>query len=157
MSRRKVIKGGLSVAVGTAMAKAAGQTAAPKPPKLPDDLVRAFVVAGHHDLDLVKKMLTDEPRLLNASWDWGNGDYEMAIGGAGHMGRKDIAEYIISQGGRYDLFVAAMMDEIEVVGPILQAHPELITSLGPHGIPLVVHAEHGKAERVLELIKSIRH
>jgi hypothetical protein len=29
---------------------------------LPDDLVREFVVAGHHDLDLVKKMLEKVPK-----------------------------------------------------------------------------------------------
>ncbi len=124
-------------------------------PKLPEELVREFVIAGHVDLDKLKKMLGDEPKLLNATMDWSNGDFEMAIGGAGHMGRRDIAEYLISQGGRYDLFVAAMMDEIDVVKPILSAHPELANSKGPHGIPLLAHAEHGKAEKVLEFLKTL--
>jgi hypothetical protein len=149
MSRRKMIASSVAVLAATA---AGAQTPAPPPPRLPDDLVRDFVIAGHGDLDKVKLMLEDQPRLLNATWDWGNGDFEMAIGGAGHMGRRDIAEFLISKGGRYDLFVAAMLDEIDLVKQVLGAHPELAWSLGPHGIPLIVHAQHGKAARVLEFL-----
>src|SRR3954463_109115 len=88
----------------------ATQNAVPaKPPALDRDTVKEFVIAGHGDLDKVKQMLAKEPGLLNATWDWGGGDFEMAIGGAGHMGRPDIANYLISQGGRFDIFVAAML------------------------------------------------
>jgi len=34
-------------------------------------------------------MLSEHPTLLNAEYDWGAGDFELAIGGAGHMGRHD--------------------------------------------------------------------
>ena len=63
-------------------------------------------MAAHGDLEKTKAMLAETPSLLNATWDWGGGDFEMAIGGAGHMGRRDIALFLISQGGRFDLFVA---------------------------------------------------
>ena len=68
-----------------------------KPPALSLDLVKEFVGAGHGNLEKTKTMLEENPGLLNASYDWGGGDFEMAIGGAGHMGRGDIAEFLISK------------------------------------------------------------
>ena len=108
--------------------------------------MKEFVIAGHFDLDKVKALLAETPSLLNASWDWGAGDWEMAIGGAGHMGRKDIASYLISQGSRYDIFVASMLGKLEIVRAALTANPELANSKGPHGIPLVAHAKKGGDE-----------
>ena len=80
-----------------------------KPDPIKPDLVKEFIIAGHVDLEKTKSMLKETPALLNAVWDWGGGDYEMAIGGAGHMGRRDIATFLISQGSRFDIFVAAML------------------------------------------------
>src|SRR6266705_556018 len=91
---------GTAVLVNAQIPQAAppAQAAVPaKPPALDRDMVKEFVIAGHFDLDKVKQMLAKEPGLLNATWDWGGGDFEMAIGGAGHMGRPDIANYLISQ------------------------------------------------------------
>jgi hypothetical protein len=33
----------------------------------------------------------------------------MAIGGAGHMVHRDIAEFLVQKGGRMDIFVAATL------------------------------------------------
>jgi hypothetical protein len=117
----------------------------PKPPPLPDDLVKEFVGAAHGNLERTREMLGNEPGLLNATWDWKAGDFETAIGGAGHMGRRDIAEYLIAQGARMDLFVAAMLGELPIVRAYLEAHPALLHSKGPHGISLVAHARAGAA------------
>lgn len=120
--------------------------AKPKPDPLKPELVKEFVVAAHVDLDKTKSLLAETPSLLNATWDWGGGDFEMAIGGAGHMGRRDIALFLIGQGGRFDLFVAAMLGRLDVVKPMLTAFPHLVESKGPHGIPLMVHAQKGGQE-----------
>ena len=40
-----------------------------------------FVRKGHSDLEGVKALLEQEPRLVNACWDWGGGDWETALGG----------------------------------------------------------------------------
>jgi hypothetical protein len=117
--------------------------AKPKPDPLKPELVKEFVMAAHVDLDKTKAMLAETPSLLNATWDWGGGDFEMAMGGAGHMGRRDIALFLISQGGRFDLFVATMLGRLDVVKPMLTAFPHLADSKGPHGIPLMVHAQKG--------------
>lgn len=118
----------------------------PRPDPLKPELVKEFVIAAHGDLEKTKSLLAETPSLLNATWDWGGGDFEMAIGGAGHMGRRDIALFLISQGGRFDLFVAAMLGRLDVVKPMLTAFPQLAESKGPHGIPLMVHAQKGGQE-----------
>jgi hypothetical protein len=124
------------------------------PAALDAALVQSFVGNAHGDLDAVKTALDDEPRLANATWDWGGGDWESALGAAGHTGRRDIAELLLAHGARLDLFVAAMLGEVEVVRAILDAHPEMRDSKGPHGIPLRAHAEAGgdQARAVLELL-----
>ncbi|MCU1256968.1 MAG: ankyrin repeat family protein, partial [Candidatus Angelobacter sp.] len=66
----------------------------PKPDPLKPELVKEFVMAAHVDLEKTKTLLAEAPGLLNATWDWGGGDFEMAIGGAGHMGRRDIALFL---------------------------------------------------------------
>ena len=127
------------------------------PPSLPSDTVRDFVANAHGDLDYVRRALDEQPALVNATWDWGGGDWETALGAAGHMGRRDIAELLLSHGARIDVFVAAMLGEVETVRAILTAHPEAKDALGPHGIPLRTHAEAGggEARAVLELLDSL--
>ena len=116
------------------------------------DRVQDFVAKSHGDLDGVTTGLAEDPTLANASWDWGDGDWESALGAAGHMGRRDIAELLLAHGARIDLFVAAMLDEVGTVRAILDAHPDMRDARGPHGIPLRAHAEAGQATRVLELL-----
>ncbi len=133
------------------------QTTSEKPPPLAPELVKDFVIAGHGDLEKVKIMLEKDRGLLNAAWDWKAGDFETAIGGAGHMGRKDIALYLLSQGARMDIFVAAMLGKIEIVKPTLEAFPNLVTSKGPHGITLMAHAKKGGDDSltVVEYLRSL--
>src|SRR5687767_12110901 len=64
------------------------------------EVVKEFVGAGHNKIDRVKEMLAEYPNLLYSRYDWGNGDFEEAIEGAGHVGNKEIAQYLISKGAR---------------------------------------------------------
>lgn len=136
------------------------QQPAPNVPKRPDPLaptlVREFVGKAHGDLAATKSLLAETPGLLNATWDWGGGDFEMGIGGAGHMGHREIAEFLISQGGRMDIFVAAMLGKLDIVKAMLTAYSGLLHSKGPHGIPLMVHAKKGggPAEPVVAFLES---
>jgi hypothetical protein len=111
--------------------------------------IQAFVGASHADIDAVRAALDADPTLANGAWDWGEGDWESALGAAGHMGRRDIAELLLAHGARLDVFVAAMLDEVEIVQALLPLQRD---ARGPHGIPLSAHAEAGKAERVLEFL-----
>src|SRR5678815_5734931 len=126
-------------------------------PALEATLVQAFVVKSHADLERVKELLAQEPALINASWDWGGGDWETGLGGAAHMGRSDIANYLLDHGARLDLFAAAMLGKLEIVQAALETYPEAINIPGPHGIPLIAHAQAGgdNAIQVYEYLKSL--
>jgi hypothetical protein len=126
-----------------------------RPDPLAAELVQAFVVNAHGDLDAVREALDAEPRLVNATWDWGGGDFESALGGAAHMGRRDIALFLLERGARLDVFGAAMLGYLDVVQRAIEANPAVADAPGPHGIPLVAHAKAGgeQAARVVELLE----
>ena len=112
-------------------------------PALQPAMVQAFVGVAHGDLARVEELLGGEPALINAAWDWGGGDWETALGAAAHMGRRDIAEYLLARGARLDLFAAAMLGHLEIVRATLAAFPEARDVRGPHGITLLAHARAG--------------
>jgi hypothetical protein len=126
------------------------------PPSLDPDQVQSFVANAHGDFDAVQALLLEEPRLVNAAWDWGGGDWETALGAAAHMGRRQIALFLLEHGARLDLFAAAMLGYFDIVSAILSDFPEMHDAKGPHGIPLVEHARAGGADAraVLELLEA---
>jgi hypothetical protein len=126
------------------------------PLPLDPELVHQFVANAHGNIDAVGAALTEEPRLVNAAWDWGGGDWETGLGAAAHMGRRDIAELLLGHGARLDVFAAAMLGEVEIVRALLAAHPAVRDAKGPHGIPLLAHAEAGgeQAAAVLALLSA---
>ncbi|MFL5917691.1 MAG: ankyrin repeat domain-containing protein [Gaiellaceae bacterium] len=128
-----------------------------KPLPIDAALVNEFVLKAHGDLGVVKQLLEQEPAIVNAAWDWGGGDWETGLGAAAHVGRRDIAEYLLEHGARMDIFAAAMLGETEIVRAMLDAQPELREARGPHGIPLRAHAEAGgeDARRVLDLLQAV--
>jgi len=107
------------------------------------DVVKEFVIAGHGKLDRVKEMLEEYPNLLFCRYDWGNGDFEEAIEGAGHVGNKEIANYLIEKGARPNLFVLTMLGETVIVKSVIEKYPSLLTAKGPHGLSLLHHATKG--------------
>jgi hypothetical protein len=119
-------------------------------------MVESFVSKAHGDFEGVQALLAEEPALVNATWDWGGGDFETALGAAAHMGRRDIALFLLERGARIDVFAAAMLGETEIVRAVLAAHPEARDVPGPHGIPLIEHARAGgdEAREVLELLET---
>lgn len=121
-------------------------------------LAQDFVIYAHSDLKMVEKLCQREPGLVNASIDWGAGDWETGLGGASHMGRRDIVEFLLSKGARSDIFCAAMMGMLESVKQWLELEPKLIDAKGPHGFSLHFHAQVGqeKAKPVLDYLQSIK-
>ncbi len=132
-------------------------TKKPKGEPLAADLVKEWVGKAHSDLARVKELFAQEPRLLNASWDWGGGDFESALEAAGHVGNRDIAEFLLANGARMNLFCAAMLGKLDIVKATLDAFPDLKNSAGPHGLKLKHHATKGgeQAKAVLEYLESI--
>ena len=125
------------------------------PARVDSALVEAFVGQAHSDLDRVRELLGGYPELVNAAWDWGGGDWETGLGAAAHMGRRDIALFLLAEGARMDVFAAAMLGELAIVAAMIEAFPELRFARGPHGIPLIAHAEAGgdHAAGVLEFLQ----
>lgn len=129
-----------------------------KKPQINRVLVQDFVIFAHSEFDMTKKLLEKEPALLNATMDWGGGDWETALGGASHMGRRDIAEFLLEKGARIDIFCAAMLGLLDAVKAFLTLQPKLIDAKGPHGFSLHFHAQVGQkhAEPVLDYLQSIK-
>jgi hypothetical protein len=115
-----------------------------EPPPYNIDLVKEFVIAGHGNFDKAQSMVKDHPNLIFSKFDWGNGDFEAAIEGAGHVGNREIAEFLIDAGSRVTLFVLTMLGRTELVKPVLEAYPKLIFAYGPHGFTLLHHAKVGR-------------
>jgi hypothetical protein len=126
-------------------------------PQLDRARVKRFVIAGHMNLPAVKAMLAEEPNLINGAIDWGNGDFETALGGASHVGRRDIAEYLLEHNARMDIFAATMLGRLDIVSAAVAAFPNIIHVPGPHRIPLIVHAEKGgpAAKAVLDFLRPL--
>lgn len=126
-----------------------------KPPPLDKQMIQEFVGAGHNNLDKVKKLYAEQPALVYAAHDLGGGDFETAIEGAGHVGNKEIALFLIEKGARTNLFVLTMLGKTAIVKPFLEAFPAYLTARGPHGFTLLHHAQRGgdDAKELLEYLK----
>jgi ankyrin repeat protein len=116
-------------------------------------VVDEFVGAGHRDLDKVKEMVEQDPKLVFASRDLGGGDWETALEGASHMGRYDIVEFLLSKGARITACCSAMLGQRDVLIPLLAATPSVATTKGPHGLTLLYHAAIGGDVAIAEAIK----
>ena len=112
-------------------------------------LVAEVVGASHTDLARVRALVDARPALARASWDWGFGDWESALGAASHMGRRDIAEYLMARGARPNLFTWAMLGRLEAVRAVVEGSPGVASIAGPHGITLLAHARAGGADAAL--------
>jgi hypothetical protein len=150
LTRKRFIVTSIASAAGIVLIPqvvAAQQTVPPaktlKGPPLDKGLVKEFVIAGHNDLEKVKAMLSENPDLLNASFNWKDWDWEDAVGGAGHMGHREIAVYLLEQGARPTICIAAMLGYLDVVKAFITTFPQMKNSVGPHNISLMAHAVKG--------------
>lgn len=129
-----------------------------KTPQLNRTMLQDFVIYAHSDLDMTKKLLDREPTLLNGMMDWGNGDWESALGGASHMGRHDIVDFLLERGARMDIFCATMKGQLEAVKAFLTLQPKLIDARGPHGFNLHFHAQLAgkRADEMVAYLQSVK-
>lgn len=121
-------------------------------------MAQDFIIYAHSDLEMTQKLLDREPGLVNAFIDWGGGDWESALGGASHMGRTEIVQFLLSRGARIDLFCAAMLGQLDAIKAFLTLQPNLIDAKGPHGFSLHFHAQVGgdQAKSTLDYLQSIK-
>ncbi len=105
--------------------------------------VQDVVRFAHFNLDNVKKLVSARPALAKASWDWGFGDWESALGAASHMGRRDIAKVLMDHGARPTIFTFAMLGNLDAIRAMIEANPGIQRLHGPHGITLLSHTKFG--------------
>lgn len=120
-------------------------------------MVREMVGVSHSNLARVKELLAIHPTLARASYDWGFGDWEDALGAASHVGNREIAETLLASGARPTIFSAAMLGQLDVVKAFIAASPGIESTPGPHGITLLRHATAGgpRAQGVAEYLKTL--
>jgi ankyrin repeat protein len=109
-------------------------------------MVKSFVAFSHGNFKGIKELLAKEPQLINASWDWINGDWETGLGAASHVGNRDIAEFLLDKGARINVFAMTMLGHTDMVKIILKTYPKTHAVRGPHGIPLLSHAIYGREQ-----------
>jgi uncharacterized protein len=118
------------------------------------ELIKAFVIAGHSDLEKVRAMLTQHPELLNQAFEWRPGDFEDALAAAAHIGTRDVAEYLLQQGAPLTLCAAAMLGRVDDVRAFLDADPVQVNGRGAHGISLMYHAVLSGKLELVQLLKE---
>lgn len=124
-------------------------------PSIDDKIVSEVVGASHFNLDKVKELVNRRPELARATWDWAFGDWETALGAASHVGRRDIAAFLMSKGARPDIFTFAMLGNHDAVKAMIMSTPGIQSIAGPHGITLLQHAKNGlRSEGITELQKK---
>lgn len=123
-------------------------------PSMNDAMASGIVGASHTNFDKVKELVTQRPELAGASWDWGFGDWETALGAASHVGRRDIAELLISHGARPDIFTFTMMGMFKSVQEIVETVAGIQTHPGPHGITLLQHAKNRLSDKNISTTDS---
>ncbi len=116
--------------------------------------IRAFVFAAHSDIEATKKIVEAKPLLLNCTNQFRKGDFETAIGGASHMGRKDIADLLVGKGARLDIFNLAFLGYSDLVRQLVTDFPQLLRAPGPHGFTLLHHAKVGKQEDLMAWLEE---
>ncbi|WP_282160814.1 hypothetical protein [Ulvibacterium marinum] len=110
--------------------------------------ISEFVSAAHKSLEDTQKIIEAKPLLLNCTSQLAKGDFETAIGGASHMGRKDIADFLVSKGARLDIFNYTFLGYDDFVRKLIMDHPHLLNAPGPHGFSLLHHAEVGERKEL---------
>ncbi len=106
-------------------------------PEMTQEYIQQFVMVGHGNLEAVKEKLAQDPRLLDAMFvAWG----ETALGAASHVGRRDIAEYLLEQGAKMTICTAAMMGMRDVVADYLREDSSQANAQGAHGLTVLYHA-----------------
>jgi uncharacterized protein len=165
MNRRHFFSHSIASAAALTIASASpAQTSTPPTPKkgtepvrgpqLDAALVKEFVGAGHGNLPRVKELIAEQPKLVFCSYDWGAGDFETALGGASHVGRREIALHLLDAGARIDAFCAAMLGETAVVTALLRLSPATARTRGPHNYTLLYHAGYNGDVAIGEAIAA---
>ena len=118
------------------------------------EAIYEFVAAAHKDFDETKRIVEANPLILNCTNQFSMGDFETAVGGASHMGRRDIANLLIAKGARLDIFNFAFIGFDDLVKQLVDEYPQLLRAPGPHGFTLLHHAKVGERKNLMSWLQE---
>lgn len=101
------------------------------------ELVEPFVLAAHGNFAKVQELYEQHPEMLNVPWAKFD---ETALQASSHMGRREIAQYLLSKGAPLNICAAAMLGMQAEVAAFLAQDASLANARGAHGIPVLFHA-----------------
>ncbi|MEO1288226.1 MAG: ankyrin repeat domain-containing protein [Chloroflexota bacterium] len=116
------------------------------------DLVRELVMAAHRDLDEVKRLVAEHPDLIDEAVEWRPQQTETSLQAASHIGRRDIAEFLLENGAKPNMVVYAMLGDEEQFNAMLADDPDNINEIGAHNFSLMFHAALGGNLNIIETI-----
>jgi ankyrin repeat protein len=114
--------------------------------------IREFVIAGHGNLEKVKQMLAENPKLLNMSYRWNENDAETAVQAAAQVGSTNVAQFLLKQGAPLEICTAAMLGMRDEVEQRLNEDPRNANATGAHRIPLLPHAVWSENTSLVQLV-----
>ena len=151
MNRKEFMHAGLALSGLAVLPAALGNT---QKDIFEAEQIHEFVSAAHGDLAKTKKILQENPLIINCANQFNKGDFETALGGASHMGRNDIADFLIEKGARLDMFSMTFLGYTDFVRALIGKLPHYLTAPGPHGFTLLHHANVGKNEKFADWLKK---
>lgn len=114
--------------------------------------IREFVGASHGDLATVKRLLAQDPSLLNVVYEWAPNNFETPLQAASHVGNRTMAEFLLEQGAPLTVITAAMLADEANFNRLLAEDGERIHEKGGHGISLLFHAAIGGSQAITEQV-----
>ena len=97
-------------------------------------------------------MLGENPKLLNASYQWNQNDTETAVQAAAQVGSANVAQFLLKQGAPLETCTAAMLGMRDEVERRLTEDPSNANATGAHGIPLLPHAVWSENPGLVQLV-----
>jgi ankyrin repeat protein len=115
------------------------------------DLIEQFILAAHGNFARVQELYFQHPAVLNVKFEKFD---ENALEAAGHMGRRDIAEWLLDQGAPITIYAAAMLGETNRVAAFLEEDASSAGQPGVHGFSVLFHAALGGKIEIAELLEA---
>lgn len=121
----------------------------------PVDPMRHLIIAAHSSLESLKESLAAHPEWIDTPYDWGErGGLETPLGAAAHVGRRDLAEYLLAQGATLTPVAAASLGLTDELGAFIDADSANANAKGAHGISILVHAAIGGSVPALDILQA---
>lgn len=119
------------------------------PANITQEEANNFIITCHHNLEAVKQQVAATATIVNVYNPAAN---ETALGAAGHMGNRPIAEYLLENGAELELAAAAMLGMKDKVAEWLAKDASLAASGGAHGISVAFHAAMSNDPEIMQML-----